>query len=154
MTSRNISRPGQTSSNNMLYRNGDSLENAKHNDIQPSGNPSEKSDCFITDMLGEPFEETRYSQFYDLDDALVEQSAISAENRLLDNPIECNVDPDGFIVPCSRGSTITDIRKRKHPFQGFSYIIKDITIGIYPLIFFFQNLNLNFVILRNLHEGV
>ena len=120
----------------MLYRNGGSLENAKNNDIQPSVNVSEcimKSDDFMTDMLGEPFQETRYSQIYEMDDALVEQSAISAENRLLDNPIECNVDPDGFIVPCSKRSALADIRKRKHPFQGFSYIIKDIIIGIFFL---------------------
>ena len=118
----------------MLYRNGDSLENAKNNDIQSNGHLSEclmRSDNVITDMLGETFEETRYSQIYEMDDALVEQSTISAENKLLDKPIECNVDPDGFIVPCSKRSAITDIRKRKHPFQGFSYIIKDIIIGIF-----------------------
>ena len=90
-----------------------------------------RSDNVITDMLREPFEETRYSQVYEMDDALLEQSTISAENKLLDTPIECNVDPDGFIVPCSKRSAITDVRKRKHPFQGFSYIIKDITIRIF-----------------------
>ena len=93
-----------------------------------------KSDDFMTDMLGEPFEETRYSQIYEMDGALVEQSIISAESKLLDKPIECNVDPDGFIVPCSKKPAIADIRKRKHPFQGFSYIIKNIIIGI--LLFF------------------
>ena len=90
-----------------------------------------RSDNVITDMLREPFEETRYSQVYEMDDTLLEQSTISAENKLLDTPIECNVDPDGFIVPCSKRSAITDVRKRKHPFQGFSYIIKDITIRIF-----------------------
>ena len=116
----------------MLYRNGDSLENVKTNDIQSNGHLSEciiRSDNLITDMLGDPFEETRCSQIYEKDDALVEQSTISAENKLLDEPIHCNVDPDGFIVPCSKRSAIHDIRKRKHPFQGFSYIIY-ITIGI------------------------
>ena len=117
----------------MLHRNVDSLENVKTNDIQSNGHLSEclmRSDNVITDMLGETFEETRYSQIYEMDDALVEQSTISAENKLLDKPIECNVDPDGFIVPCSKSSAITDIRKRKNPFQGFSYIIKNLTIGI------------------------
>ena len=84
-----------------------------------------RSDNVITDMLGEPFEETRYSRIFEMDDALVEQSTISAENKLLDKPIECTVDPDGFIVPCSKRPAITDIRKRKNPFQGFSYIIKN-----------------------------
>ena len=115
----------------MLYRNGDSLENAKNNDIQSNGHLSEclmRSDNVITDMLGETFEETRYSQIYEMDDALVEQSTISSVNKLLDKPIECNVDPDGFIVPCSKRPAITDIRKRKNPFQGFSYIIKNLTI--------------------------
>ena len=100
----------------MLYRNGDSLENAKNNDIQSNGHLFEclmRSDNVITDMLGEPFEETRYSQNYEVDDCLVEQSTISAENKLLGKPIECNVDPDGFIVPCSKKSYITDVRKRK-----------------------------------------
>ena len=133
LTPRNGGLPGQTSPDNMLYRNGDSLENAKNNDIQSNGQLSEcimRSDNFITDMLSEHFEETRYSQNYEVDDCLVEQSTISAENKLLGKPIECNVDPDGFIVPCSKRSLISDVRKRKHPFQGFSYIIKDIIIGI------------------------
>ena len=136
MTPRNGGLPGQTSPDNMLYRNGDSLENAKNNDIQSNGHLSDfitRSDNVITDMLGEPFEETGYSQIYEMDDALVEQSTISAKNKLLGKPIECNVDPDGFIVPCSKRSLISDVRKRKHPFEGFSYIIKDITIGIYLL---------------------
>ena len=90
----------------------------------------------MTDMLSEPYEETRYSQTYDMDDALMEQPTISEENKLLGKPIECNVDPDGFIVPCSKRSAIIDIRKRKHPFQGFSYIIKDVTIELYPLVRF------------------
>ena len=136
MAPHNTGLPGQTSPDNMLYRNGDSLENAKNNDIQSNGHLSEclmRSDNVITDMLGEPFEETGYSQIYEMDDALVEQSTVSAKNKLLGKPIECNVDPDGFIVPCSKRSAIIDIRKRKHPFQGFSYIIKDVTIGLYPL---------------------
>ena len=141
MTPRNIGLPGQTSPDNMLYRNGDSLENVKTNDIQSNGHLSEcimRSDDFITDILSEPYEETRYSQNFEMDDALVEQSTISAANQLLGKPIECNVDPDGFIVPCSKGSAITDIRKRKHPFQGFSYIIKDVTIG--KIVLFFSKL--------------
>ena len=134
MAPHNTGLPGQTSPDNMLYRNGDSLENTKNNDIQSNFHSSEclmRSDNVITDMLREPFEETRYSQVYEMDDALLEQSTISAENKLLDTPIECNVDPDGFIVPCSKRSAITDVRKRKHPFQGFSYIIKDITTRIF-----------------------
>ena len=126
----------------MLCRNGDSLENTKNNDIQSNGHSSEclmRRDNVITDMLSEPFEETRYSQIYEMDDALLEQSIISSENNLLDKPIECNVDPDGFIVPCSKRSAITDVRKRKHPFQGFSYIIKDITIRIYLFLFLSKN---------------
>ena len=129
MTPCNKGLPGQTSPNQMLYRNGDLLENAKNNDIQSNGQLSEcivRRDNFITDMLSKPFEETRYSQNFEMDDALVVQSTISSENKLLDKPIECNVDPDGFIVPCSKKSYISDVRKRKNPFQGFSYIIKNI----------------------------
>jgi hypothetical protein len=137
-TPSNIGLHGETSPSSILYRNDDSLENVKTNDMQSNAHYSEcimRSDNFMTDMLSEPYEETRYSQNYEVGDGLVEQSTISAENKLLGKPIECSVDPDGFIVPCSKRSAIIDIRKRKHPFQERSNLIMPSTITLLQIMF-------------------